>query len=212
MITLYGYCNTRSLRAAWMLEELALDYHYTSINLLIGEGRSASFLSLNPAGKLPVLKDDELVITESAAIITYLGDKYGDGKLVPEAGSVLRARYDQWCYFAMTELEQPLWTMAKHQFALPPQQRIAEAIPTAQWEYQKALAYFSQGLASNAYILGEQFSGADILLCQTLQWATAFEQGMEADNLQSYFNRVSQRPALKRAIDRERTAAEMSNS
>lgn len=74
MMKLYGLGPTRSLRVRWALQELDADFEFVPINLLAGENRRPDFLSLNPAGKLPVLVDGDLVLTESAAIVMYLAE------------------------------------------------------------------------------------------------------------------------------------------
>lgn len=207
MITLFGYKHTRSLRIVWMMEELEQDYRYSLVDLAKGESQSPTFLAVNPAGKVPVMTDDALLLTESAAIISYLADKFPERKLIPTAGTADRGRYDQWCHFATAELEQPLWTMGKHKFALPKEQRIKEIFPTAEWEYQKALKIFSLGLKDKTFILGEYFSGADVLLTQILMWGLAFNQVTGQKNLLDYLNRNKQRPAFIRAVERERQEA-----
>jgi glutathione S-transferase len=188
-----------------MLAELQLAYQFKYINLMKGEAHSAEYKAINPGCKVPSLSDDDLNLTESAAIVTYLGDKYGDGKLVPVSGTSDRARYDQWMAFAISELEQPLWTMGKHKFALPAERRVPEIMETAAWEFQKALTLLSKGLEGNAYILGEQFTGADILLGHTLFWGLGFKQPIEQENLQHYIERLKERPARKQAIEREQS-------
>src|SRR5262245_27263054 len=75
---LYGFGPTRSLRALWCLRELGADFEFVPVNLLAGEHGRPEFLALNPAGKLPVLVDGDSVITESAAIVLYLAEKYPD--------------------------------------------------------------------------------------------------------------------------------------
>ena len=83
MMRLYGLGPTRSLRALWALRELDAEFEFVPVNLRAGENRSPDFLSLNPAGKLPVLVDGDLVLTESAAIVMYLAEKYDDRGLMP---------------------------------------------------------------------------------------------------------------------------------
>jgi glutathione S-transferase len=168
-----------------------------------GESHSAEYRAINPGCKVPSLSDGELTLTESAAIVTYLGDQYGDGTLVPTSGNVDRARYDQWQSFAISELEQPLWTMGKHKFALPADRRVPEIMETAAWEFQKALKLLSNGLGNQDYILGSQFTGADILLGHTLFWGLGFKQPVEQENLKDYINRLKERPARMQAVEKE---------
>ena len=206
MIKLFGYSNTRALRVAWMLEELETDYEVHLVDLAKGEGQSAEFRAINPAGKVPALQDGDLVMTESAAIVSYLGDKFAEKGLVPKPGTHERGRYEQWAHFAMSELEQPLWTQGKHKFALPKERRVPEIFDTAAWEYQCGLKLTSEGLGDKPYILGDRFTAADILIGHTLFWGDKFGHPLEQDNLQAYMKRVAARPALARA--RNRLAAE----
>ena len=69
---LYEFAPTRSIRARWTLQELGVDFEAVTVNLMAGEHRTPEFLAINPAGKLPVLVDDDLVLTESVAIAVYL--------------------------------------------------------------------------------------------------------------------------------------------
>ena len=207
MITLYGSPNTRATRIAWMLEELGQDYDYKVIELGKVQSDHPEYLDVNPAAKVPAIRDGDFTLTESAAIINYLGDKFPDQNLVPPHGSDLRARHDQWSFFAISELEQPLWNMVKHRFALPKERRVREILSTANWEYQKVLGLLADGLGENEYILGEHFYGVDILLGHCLRWGVAFKQPLEQANLQAYLERLSLRPALGRAQTREGEAA-----
>lgn len=203
MMKVYGFPNTRSTRITWMLEELEQEYEFCLVDFNKGEPQAPEYLAINPSGKVPAFSDGDFLMLESAAIVAYLGDKNPDSKLIPAAGTIERARYDQWSYFAMCELEQPLWTIGKNKFALPEAQRCAAIFPTAQWEFQKALKLFSAGLGDNDYILGDSFSAVDILLGQTLMWGTAFKQPIEQENLQAYLKRVGSRAALDRARTKE---------
>lgn len=204
MLTVYLFPKSRSTRITWMLEELKQDYQCHLVDFLSGANKSPEFLSVNPAGKVPALKDGDLVLTESGAIVTYLGDKFPEAGLVPPT-SQLRERglYTQWCFFALTELEQPLWTMGKHKFALPAEHRVPDIQPTAAWEFQVAVELLSKGLGDKDYILGDAFSAADILLGHTLFWGLAFKQPVQQPNLIGYIDRLKARPALAQAWARE---------
>ena len=203
MLTIYGKSNTRSLRITWLAEALGLDYQFHAIDMAAGEHRSDNYLKIHPGGKIPAITDDGLALTESGAILNYLADRYAPGQLIPNIATAERANFDRWSFFALSELEQPLWTIGKHKFVLPKDKRVKDVLPTAEWEYQKALTLLSEGLASKPYILGDQFSAVDILLLQTLQWGLAFGQDLPQDNLQAYFARGKERPAYKNAIAKE---------
>ncbi len=204
MITLYGYPRSRSLRIAWTLEELELDYACECVDLASGVGRQEAHLRRHPFGKVPVLVDDGLTLFESTTIARYLAERYQPGRLLPiEVGE--RARVDQWLSFATTELEQPLWTMAKHRFALPEAQRVPAILPTAQWELEQALKALARRFDGEEWLFGETFSLADVFIGHTLEWARAFEQPLPA-GLDAYRQRCLARPAVVAAIARERDA------
>ena len=208
MLQLFNYPNTRGLRVTWMLEELGADYEFKLVPFGANRFASEDYLNINPAGKVPALREGDMTLTESAAIVTYLGDRFPDKKLVPPAGTAARAQYDQWCYFVLTELEQPLWTKGKHTFILPSDKRVPAVIETAQWEFQRALNILSRGLDGNRYILGDAFSAADILIGQTLLWARVAKQPVEQQNINDYAERILARDALQQARAREAAALE----
>lgn len=203
MITLFSSPNTRGTRVTWMLEELQAEYEFRLVAFTANGVEPASYLDVNPAGKVPALQDGDLVLTESAAIVTYLGDRFPRQGLVPPAGSALRGKHDQWCCFILSELEQPLWTKAKHRFILPPEKRVPDVVKTAEWEFEKALDIYSKGLAGKEFILGDAFSAADVLAGQTLAWAGAARQSLDAPGVPEYAARILGREALQRARQRE---------
>jgi len=203
MLTLYGFPRSRSTRALWMLEELGVDYQYRIVDLGAGEGQQPAYLALNPAGKVPTLDDDGFVLTESVAILTYLGDRFPDAGLLPPAGSHDRAKYLQWACFVISELEQPLWTIAKHKFALPKEKRVGTIFETAGWEFQRAAATLAAGLRGRDYLVGESFTAADILAAHTLAWAEAFKLPLGDPQLVEYARHQLGRAAWQRARERE---------
>lgn len=205
MLTVYGCPNTRSTRVVWALEEAGADYEYVRIDLRAGAGWKPEYLALNSGGKVPTLVDGGFVLTESAAICTYIGDRFPESKLTPPVGTRERASYNQWCYFALSELEQPLWTLAKHQFALPKRRRVPEVLDTARWEFSVAAKVLADGLGPHDFIVDQAFGAADILIGHTLFWAQAVQLPLEHDNLRAYAARLRERPALVKAKQRERT-------
>ena len=199
MITVYGAPNSRSDRIAWLLEELEQDYDFKLINFFKGEHKAPAFLSVNPGGKVPVLQIDDLVMTESGAMVTFMADKFSNAGLIPSIGTPERAKHEQWSYFALTELEQPLWTQGKHRFAIPEEYRVKEIFPTTTWEFQQALALLSHALGDQEFILGDKFQAVDILLATTLAWGAAFKNDIKQTNLKDYMTRLTTRPAAVRA-------------
>ncbi|MFC4700339.1 glutathione S-transferase family protein [Glaciecola siphonariae] len=204
MIKIFSYPATRGVRITWACEELGLDYDYNVVNLYKGEHKQPAYLAITPTGKVPAIQDGDLVLAESGAIVTYLADKAQ--KLIPTVPSAERALFDQCMYFVLTELEQPLWTMAKHKFAYPEEKRIEQVVGLGQWEFEKALNIFSDLLGDKTYLLGDDFSVVDIIAGHTLSWAQGFKQNLGQENVAKYAARVLERPALARAREKEQAA------
>lgn len=206
MITLYGSPRTRALRVSWLMEEIGLDWQYQPIDFSKGQHKSPEFLKINPCGKVPALTDGDLTLIESAGICMYLAQKYASHWL-PEPGSAESGTHFQWLSYIIAELEQPLWTMAKHKFALSQDLRVSQVQATAKWEFDKAAEVAEGLLPDSEFLCGQNPSVADILLTHTLNWAVKFEQKLP-EKLEAYRQRLSARPALRRALDKEIAAAE----
>ena len=210
-ITVFGTPMTRSLRAVWALEEAGADYSYQRIDLRAGEGRKPDFLAINPGGKVPVIKieseDGEQTVPESAAIVTWVGEHFPESNLLPPPTDSARNQYFRWIVFAVAELEQPLWTMSKHTFAIPEKHRVPQVVDTAQWEWKVAMRLLETGLGTKPWILGDNFSGADIMLAHTLKWGTAKAGALDSVVLTEYMDRAFARDACQAAIAREKVAA-----
>jgi glutathione S-transferase len=206
-MNLYGYRNGRTLRALWTLEEVGADYEYVEVDIIRGEARRDWFLHLNPAAKVPVLVDDTTVITESAAVCLHLAEKYPEAGLLPGAGTPERTRCYQWISFILTELDAPLWTIAKHRFALPKERRVADVIDTAVWEVETAAELLARGLGESDYLVNGAFTLADILAGHTLLWAASARIGFEHPRLERYLQALLARDALARAQHRAASSA-----
>ncbi|MFM9912734.1 MAG: glutathione S-transferase family protein [Methylophilaceae bacterium] len=205
MLQIYGSANTRSTRATWALEEAGAEYEFISIDFSKGEHRSQKLLSANPNGKVPTLIDGDFILAESAAICTYIGEKFPASHLVP-TNLQERASYLQWCFFVMSELETPLWNKLKYTTLYPEQLRVPNVVNTCLWEFERAAKILTQHLEGREYVVGEQFSAADIMVSLTLGWAQKSDVTLNA-TLESYAQRLWARPALAKARARESSAA-----
>jgi len=203
----FGFPNTRSARVVWALEEAGATYEYEHVNLMKGAARQPAYLQVNPGGKVPVLQDGDLTLTESVAICSYIADCFPKAGLLPSDARI-RALVNQWSSFAVTELEQPPWNVSKHTFALPEKLRVPAVIETAHWEFSRAAAVLAAGLGDKQFIVGNSFSIADILLANTLGWARQRKFEISSPALNAYADRMLSRPACHRALSREQQAAQ----
>ena len=200
MIALWGGATPRTLRAHWMLHELDKPYEAKLIAPRSGETQTAEFQALNVKEKIPVLVDGDLVLTESAAIITYLGDRYGpDTGLVPAPYTMERAKYNEWLAYAQMELDaHTLYVVRKHRDLAHLYGEAPAAIATAIEGFAKLIGFAEQRLRNHDYLVGDRFTGADLMLVTCLLWARACEVDVP-DRLNEYSARLTRRQAFKKA-------------
>jgi glutathione S-transferase len=193
---LYGFAPTRSLRVVWALQELEEPFEFVTVDPTKGELQSPEFLAVNPAGKLPALVDGELVLTESVAIVLYLAEKYPERGLLPR-GLAERAEVYRWLFFCATELEQPIWRIARHTVIYPPEKRLAAEIPIARQDFLDMAAVLEQHMSGREFLVGESLTVADFVAAYTLDMATV-QQGQrlldDLPRLRAYLERMYQRP------------------
>nr|WP_298137199.1 glutathione S-transferase family protein [uncultured Pseudomonas sp.] len=199
MIKLYGTPPTRALRVIWLLNELGLEYETLPVNLLQGENQQPDFLALNPAAKVPVLVDGSLVLSESAAIQLYLAEKYPEAGFIPEALED-RAQMYRWMFFLVTEIEQPLWRIARHSFIYPEEKRLPEDIDLARQECQAMLAVLERHMQERAFMVADRLSVADFNAAYTLDWANQEKLLDDAPRLREYLQSMYARPTAPPTI------------
>jgi glutathione S-transferase len=200
-LTLWGVGTSRTIRPHWAMYELDLPYTTKPIGPRTGETKTAEYTALNPRQKVPLLQDSDFRIGESAAIVAYLARTYSSPErvLIPERQRDYAA-WLEWCFFIVTELDSTsLYVMRRHSAdALGPIYGIAPEV------VQKAGEYFREQLRhvevalkdGRTYLMGDQFTSADILLATCLDWAIAYGVGI-CDVAQPYLARIHQREAYQ---------------
>jgi glutathione S-transferase len=198
----WGVGTSRTLRAHWMLAELDLPYQRRPITSRSGETLTPYYTRLNPSQKIPTLQDGDFVLSESAAIVNYLATVYGATRgLSPPASPRERARYDQWCFFVMMELDaNTLYVIRKHEDLHDIYGEAPHALQAARDGFARQAQAAAQRLAtSGPYVLGDTFSGADILLTTCLNGAIRRHIELP-ESLQDYRRRTTARDAYQRAL------------
>lgn len=196
---LYGTPPTRALRALWLLRELGIGCEVIPVDLAKGEHLEPGFLALNPAGKVPVLVDGDLVLPESAAIPLYLAEKHPAAGFIPD-GLEARAQMYRWIFFLVTEIEQPLWRMALHARIYPEHERRPEEIALAKRDCKKMIGVLEEHLRGRRFLAGASPTVADFIAAFTLDWAN--EEGLlvEAPRLRGYLKSMHERPRAPQTI------------
>jgi len=196
---LYYVPKTRASRPRWVLEELGVPYDLVRLDPARGETRTLEHLRRQPLGHVPVLEDGGEHVFESAAICLHLAEKYPEKKLLPPPGSVERGLVYQWLFYAMSELEPPLATISA-EMRKPETQRSAAAMAEARERFHKAAAALEPIVSNRPYLLGIDFTVADVVVGAVLAWAKSARalEGLPA--VDGYLARLKERPAWKRAI------------
>lgn len=190
-IVLYHHPYSRAATVVWMLEEVGVDYELRFVDLLSGAHKAPELLALNPMGKLPILTDGDVVVTEVAAIGLYLADRYAGGRLAPALEDAARATYLRWSLFAPSVIEP------------------GSAAKAANWEFKPSqmgwgthesmLATMEAALSHPPYLLGETFSMADAIFGGTLMYMLQFGMVEKRPAFTAYAERLAARPARVKA-------------
>jgi len=197
MIKVYHSPGTRSMRICWLLEELRLPY---TVELVPFSPSRKPFAQPSPFGKVPVIEDGELTLCESGAILEYLLERYGNGRLAPAPNTPLRGPFLQWVHYAEATAVQPLGDIAGHSLFKPEAERIPAVVADARIRAAAALQVVEDALDGRDYLLGSEFSGADIMMGYTLlsaQWWGLLTE--DFPSLRRYFARLEARPAFQKA-------------
>jgi glutathione S-transferase len=203
MIELYGFGKvhkavaglTRDLRILWTLEETGASYRVHEIDHFAGDNKAKSYHALNPFEQVPTIKDDDLVLTESGAIVLYIAEK--QGRLIPKD---LRGRAEvmRWCFAALTTVEPPL----AFKFLMPAPKDSSDTKSQdqlASWT-ERVLRPMDERLGSQDWLATDQFTVADILFCSVLRLGKRAGVLDPYQNLNTYRTRCEERPAWGKIV------------
>lgn len=198
MVKLYYAPRTRSVRILWLLEELGLPYELKRVDF-IPTARSF-FAQSTPLGKLPTIEDGDVVMCESGAIVEYILERYGNGRLAPAVGSPERAAFLQWIHFSESTAFSPIGIIVWLTTYRDDADRHRAILEDAKERAATAIDFIQRGLGEKRYLLGPEFSAADIMMGFTLVAARVFGVlGERHQALAEYLGRLEARPAFQKA-------------
>jgi glutathione S-transferase len=201
VLTIYHVPGTRSARIIWLCEELDHPYRVETIDFSPDYRASPEWRALNPVGKVPAMRDDGFSMFESGAMLEYILERYGDGRLRPAPGTPAAAEYLQWCWFAEATFARPLGDMAHHMFLKPEPERIVAVVEDGRHRAVSCIEALQEALAERRYLLGDTFTAADIMMGYSLvlgRRVGALQP--EHQTAMSYLDRLVQRPAFQKAF------------
>ncbi len=197
---LYHCTKSRSVRVLWMLEELELSYELETLPFDPKALKGADYLEINPFGKVPVLVDGAVTMSESVAIVQYLLDRYADGRLEPDRDSPEYGTFLQWLHFGEATMMGPVSELASHTVFLPAEDRNPAIAKRARGTLNHYASILDEELEGQSYLVDEEFTAADIVVGYTLYATELFNMWPEGHgNLDSYLARLKERPAFQKA-------------
>jgi glutathione S-transferase len=194
MMKLYWSPRSRSFSALWLMEETGVAYARVLTDITTGAQKTLEFLTVNPMGKVPALQDGEATMAEAAAICTYVAERYPEAKLAPPLGDVHRAKYLYWLFFAPSCIEPAMVQLAT---------KMEMNSVAAGWgDAQRVFDVLEVALEQGPWILGDQFSAADIAIGSGLVFAVRnFKMVPSRPAFDRYLDRCEARPAFQRALE-----------
>jgi len=199
MITLHHLAFSRSLRVLWLLEELGLDYN------LVSYARTEQFLAppelgkIHPLGKSPVIVDGDLVLAESATILRYIHDQYGNGKFAPPLGTAAHAFHEEWLDYVESSAGLPIMITLLGQRTGGLNEGLT-AFSTR--SLSKTLDYIAAGIAKGPFVMGQQLTLADMQMSYLLAIAQSAGMLEPYPTITAYLERLKQQPGFQRALAR----------
>jgi glutathione S-transferase len=200
-LTLYHAAPSRSSVAHWMLEEVGEPYDIHLMSLKKGDNRAADYRKVNPMGKVPALRHGDALITESAAICTYLADAFPQAKLNVPVGDARRGPYLKWLFFGPSCVEP---AMMDHMF---PRRDEAPRAALGYGDYDTVIEVLAQAVKDGPYLMGEQFTAADVVIGSVVRYGMMFKGIPERPEFLAYAGRLAERPAAKRATQKDQELA-----
>ena len=200
MPELFEFPPTRSNRAKWALEELGVEYVSHIVSLPEGENHSEEHRSVHPLGHVPAYRTADYTMHESVAIVLQLLDEHRESGLAPVSGTPRRAEYYQWSIFSCCELDPNLFDVMKHTMHLPEEQRVPEIAQRGRERFAARGDVLTNALEGRDYLLGSDFSGADIVVGYSCNWAAYTGLIENHPTLVAYYARLQQRPAFQKVF------------
>jgi glutathione S-transferase len=192
-LTLYHASPSRSSIVLWMLEELGEPYDVHLLSFSKGENRAPDYLAINPMGKVPALRHGDAVITEVAAICTYLVDAFPAARLNVPIGTPQRGVYLKWLFFGPGCIEPAVIDRAA------PRKEEARRGMLGYGDFDTTMNVVATAVEKGPWLMGEQFTAADVVVGSHIRWGTMFKLIPERPEFAAYAARIASRPAAQRA-------------
>jgi glutathione S-transferase len=198
-LTLYHASPSRSSIVLWMLEEIGQPYDVKLLKLSEGDQLKPDYLAINPMGKVPALRHRDTVITEVAAICTYLADEFPEKKLNVPAGTPRRGVYLKWLFFGPSCMEPAMIDRAA------PRKEAPRRAMLGYGDFETTMNVVAKAVEPGPWVMGEQFTAADVVIGSNIRFGTMFKLSPERAEFAAYAARIAARSAAQRAEAKDKS-------
>lgn len=202
MLTVYHLRRSRSDRILWLLEELGLDYAMETFDRDPTFRAPAAMKKIHPLGKSPIIRDGDVVLPESGAIVDYIVTRHGGGRLAPRHGDPAWPRYVFWLHFVEGSLMSALVAHLLVTSGMVPGVEPGELGPMLKGELARIVQWVDADITERAFAAGDEFTAADVMLASGLEAAKARGHLDGTSHLVPYLERMTARPAYQRAVQK----------
>lgn len=191
-LTFFHAPHSRAFSVRVLLEELGVPYTLHALDLTRNQQRQPEYLAINPMGKVPAIRHGDTLVTEQAAVLLYLADRFPERGLAPAFDDPARGDYLRWMVYYSSCFEPAIVDRFMQH---PP----APASSCPYGDYDTMLRTLTDRLEQGPYMIGARFSAADVLWGSALHWTVGFKLVPELPMIRAYIDRIASRPAFRRA-------------
>lgn len=198
MLKIYHSTGTRGFRVIWVCEELSIPYEIVPVDFAAEYRAKAEWRAMNPVGKVPAMTDGDMTMFESCAMMQYVLDRYGDGRLQPAKDDPTYAHYLQWCWFAEATFARPLGEIVNHRREFKPE--LDAVVAEMKSRASACVAALDAALGDRTYLLGDKMSAADLSICYTMRGYRRMVSEDLPATVQAYFHKVTALPSYEATV------------
>ena len=206
MLKIYHSPGTRGFRVIWVCEELGVPYEVEPVDFSAKNRARPEWRVMNPVGKVPVMTDGDMKMFESCAMMQFVLDRYGDGKLQPAKDNPTYAHYLQWSWFAEATFARPLGEIVNHRREFKPE--LHNVVAEMKSRATAAVHAIDAAVVDRPYLLGDKMSAADLSICYAMRGYRRMVTEELPGHVQGLFDRVTALPSYERTVAADAATAE----
>lgn len=206
MLTIHHSPGTRGFRVMWVCEALGVPYEIRPVNFSADYRRTPEWRAVHPVGKVPVMDDGDVRMHESGAMVQYVLERYGNGRLQPAKNEPAYAHFLQWLWFSEATFQRPLGEITNHRREFNPE--LPDVVAEMKARATLCVAALDQALTGRPYLLGDTMTAADLSMAYVMRgYRRSVSEDLPA-NVQGFWERLTALPSYERTVQRDAEAKE----